>query len=250
MSQKDPKGFWNKRAKTFPRYSPDENSYEAGMLHMARDHGVIFKDKNILDVGCGCGMYTIRLALEGRRVTALDISEEMLAILKSDAEKMRLTNLEYVNSGWLDFQENQSYDLLFCSMTPALGDEAGKEKALSYGGATVVYVGWNGGMHSSVMAGLYDHYQVTPNAFNFSPEMRRWLSDHGLKYQALPKEGQWRVPFVKQELADQCFNMLANYGVEPDPAYIGDHLKKFKQADGSYLEVTDYKVEMLIWQND
>ena len=70
--QKNQKDFWNKRAKTFPRYSPDEDSYEAGMLQMARENGVVFKDKTILDVGCGCGMYTIRLAMEGRQVTALD----------------------------------------------------------------------------------------------------------------------------------------------------------------------------------
>lgn len=250
MTTQESKEFWNKRAKTFPRYSPDENSYEAGLLQLARDHGALFRDKNILDVGCGCGMYTIRLALEGRSVTALDLSDEMLSILAADARKMGLDNIEYVNSGWLEYSGGRAYDLIFCSMTPALHSEEGKAKVASFPGAQVVYIGWNGGPLSTVMAGLYEHYRVDPPAFDHAPEMRHWLSARGLEYIALPREGQWRVSFTKDEMAEQCRNHLSRYNLEPEPAFLGQYLEKFRQADGSYLEVTDYHVEMLIWRND
>lgn len=250
MPPKNPKSFWNRQAKTFPRYSPDEDSYEAGMLQTARENGVVFKDKSILDVGCGSGMYTIRLAREGRQVTALDISDEMLAILKADVEKLRIGNIEYVNSPWLDFQDDRCHEVIFCSMTPALTDDEGKEKVVSYSGAQVVYMGWKGGMHSAVMAGLYEYYQVTPDVMSSSPAMIRWLTGKGLKFRSLPKKGQWQVSFAKEDLANHCLDMLIKHDVEPDPAFIGEHLKKFRRDDGSYLEITDYSVEMLIWQND
>lgn len=249
MSQKDPKGFWNKRAKTFPRYSPDENGYEVCMLNLAKKHGAVFKEKRILDVGCGSGMYTIRLAMEAEKVAALDIAKEMLEVLKNDAEALGLSNVEYINSDWLGFKGGENYDLIFCSMTPALGNDEGREKVASYSGATVVYMGWNGGMNSSVMSGLYEHYRVTPQVFNNVPDMRQWLDGRGIKYEFLPVEGQWRVPFAKDDLADKCVNMLENFDVEADGKHIDEYLEQFRQDDGFYLEITDYKVAMIIWQN-
>lgn len=249
MSQNDPKGFWNKRARTFPRYSADENSYEAGILKLAREHGVVFRNKKILDVGCGSGMYTVRLALEAEKVIALDISDEMLAVLRADAEALGLRNITYVHSNWLDYHDEEKPEQIFCSMTPALTTDEGKEKVAAASGAEVVFIGWNGGMHSSVMAGLYEHYQITPDVLNTSPPMKQWLDSQGLQYQALPVEGQWRVPFTKDDLAWACLNTLDNYGRAVDRAHLDDYLERFRQADGSYLEITDYKIEMLIWSN-
>ena len=56
------KGFWDRKARTFPRFSEGEDNYEAGILRRVREHGVDFRDATVLDVGCGSGMYTIRLA--------------------------------------------------------------------------------------------------------------------------------------------------------------------------------------------
>ena len=80
------KEFWDRKARTFPRFAEGEDTYEAGILNKVRSHGVDFNGSTVLDVGCGSGMYTIRLAREAARVTALDISDEMLNILRKDAE--------------------------------------------------------------------------------------------------------------------------------------------------------------------
>jgi hypothetical protein len=79
--------------------------------------------------------------------------------------------------------------------------------------------------------------------------MRRWLAGKGLKFESMPVEGQWRVPFAKQDMADNCMNILANFGADADPGHIAEYLERFRQDDGTYLEVTDYKMEMIIWQN-
>ncbi len=45
------------------------------------------KNKKILDLGCGTGRYSITLAKKGAIVTAIDFSEEMLAVAKKNAKK-------------------------------------------------------------------------------------------------------------------------------------------------------------------
>lgn len=49
----------------------------------------------ILEIGCGTGQYTTKLAEQGYQITAVDISEEMMAVARE-----KITNLGY-EAKWL-----------------------------------------------------------------------------------------------------------------------------------------------------
>lgn len=249
IAETNPKEFWNRRSKSFPRYTPGEDQFEAGVLRLIREEGLSYEGRSVLDVGCGCGMYTIRLAQEAARVTALDISDEMLSILKKDAETEGLSNLEYVNSNWLEFSTRERYDLVFCSMTPALRSEEGKLKVLRHARDWVVFIGSADLICSNVMAGLYEYYGLTPNIVNNGPEMRNWLGGRGVKYSYRPIRGEWVKLWSKPELAERCIISLKNYGIDPDPVLLGDYLEKYKVNDSHYQEKTPYDLELIIWRN-
>lgn len=85
------------------------------MLRLARENGVDFCGKTVLDVGCGSGMYTIRLAQQAAMVTALDISEEMLRILMQDAAAQGLANIRPVLSDWQHFAPAERFQIVFAS---------------------------------------------------------------------------------------------------------------------------------------
>lgn len=248
---RDQRAFWNKMARTFPRYSPAEDGYEVKMLGLAKEGGVAIKGARVMDVGCGAGLYAIRLAMEAERLTALDISEEMLGVLRRDAEALGIKNMDVVNADWLDYEPVQGYDVLWCSMTPALGSDAGKEKAIGCLGAAVAYIGWNGRMASSVMERLFERWKPEgPRAaFNNAPETRDWLDSRSIPYKAFPVEGTWRVPFTKEELLGKSLCALANFGAQADPEEVAEIIERHKGADGKYWEITDYKVELLTWRN-
>lgn len=230
-ARNDPRSFWDKRAKTFPRYSAGESCYEAGMLNLAREHGISFRHKRVLDIGSGSGMYTIRLALEAEWVTALDISGEMLGVLRADAEALGLFNIDYVRADWLSFQTDEKFDLIFCSMTPALSDDEGREKILTLKAGRVVYIGWLDSPHSDVMAGLYERYGVAPPVYNHAGQMHAWLQGKSMDYDSSPVSGRWRVSFDKSDLTCACRNTLNNYGADPDPDFLDQYLGPVNAKD-------------------
>lgn len=73
------------------------------------------KDSKILDIGCGTGNFSIRLAQAGAKVVAIDISDEMLSIAKQKAEDLNL-DIEFYNMDVynLKFSKN-TFDGVFSS---------------------------------------------------------------------------------------------------------------------------------------
>jgi len=248
MTPEGGKDFWNEKAKTFPRYEAGEDNYEAGILRTIREYGVDFRGRTVLDVGCGCGMYTIRLAMEASHVTAVDISEQMLEILRHDALENGLTNIRYVLSGWDAFEDDGRYDVVFCSMTPAIHDDATRRKLLRHARGWTVFMGFAGRMSSNVLNGLFAHYQVTPKVFNNGPEMRLWLEGEGISHISRLIEGQWVVPATREGMISSCTAMLMPYGVTPDPEYLKDYIEQFRTEPEKYVETTDYSIELLLWK--
>ena len=240
--------YWNSRAASFPRFETGDDNYEARMLRLARQNGVDFRNKSILDVGCGSGMYTIRLAQEATSVTAVDISDEMLRILMQDAANMGLANIFPVLSDWEHFDSDERFQIVFASMVPALNDDAAREKLLRYALEQVVYMGFAERKPSDVLSGLYVHYKVTPPRLADAQDMRAWLQGRRIQHTALPVSGTWVVPHTRDQLLGSCAATLRVRGAEPDMAQLAAHIESFRAPNGEYVERTDYSLEMLIWR--
>lgn len=242
------KEFWNKKARSFPRFEKGENNYEAGVLRSIREAGIKFHGKNILDVGAGSGMYTIRLAQMAQSVLAIDISSEMLEILKKDAQAQGLNNLEYVCADWLDFASEKKFDLIFASMTPALKDDEGRERLLNFSAKDFVFIGYRRNYASNILKGLLAHYKVSNKILNSTADMKEWLDQKDVYYQTIPVVGQWEVPWREEDLLKSCLTTLSGHEVEAEADYVLRHIKRFADEKGRYLELTPYEIEIIIWQ--
>ena len=78
------------------------NSFEKGKFLSLLPE---IKDKKILDVGAGTGRVSLPLALAGAQVTALDISEKILEVLKRKNKKIRI-NLFWRRKTIIKWQKN------------------------------------------------------------------------------------------------------------------------------------------------
>lgn len=77
----------------------------------------------VADFGCGPGLYTIRLARTGARVTGIDFSRRSTDYAQQAAEREGLS-VGYINQNYLEFETEQRFDLVlmimcdFCALGP------------------------------------------------------------------------------------------------------------------------------------
>lgn len=76
-----------------------------------------WKDKRVLEVGCGLGTATVSFALAGAEVTAVDMSTESLALARQNAETRgvadRVTFVEADAEELTKYVEPEPYDLVY-----------------------------------------------------------------------------------------------------------------------------------------
>ncbi|MFS0780841.1 class I SAM-dependent DNA methyltransferase [Bacillus sp. 1P06AnD] len=71
--------------------------------------------KAVLDVGCGTGEFSVRLAKEGFEVSGVDLSEDMLSIAREKAGEQKVTlNLYHQNMAQLETGETYDGIVIFC----------------------------------------------------------------------------------------------------------------------------------------
>lgn len=78
---------------------------------------------DILDLGCGPGLYTEKLGKAGHRVTGMDFSANSIRYAKASAIRKNLT-IDYIHQNYLTLAEENRYDLIlmiytdFCVLPP------------------------------------------------------------------------------------------------------------------------------------
>ena len=103
--------YWGKRAKTYRqafRAHADEDPF------FLRVRACVDPTATVLDVGSGPGRHTLALAPHVRRVVAVDPSPAMLGLLREDLAEQGLTNVDVVESEWLEAQVAPA-DVVICS---------------------------------------------------------------------------------------------------------------------------------------
>ena len=80
-------------------------------------------NSDIIDFGCGPGLYTNRFAKKEIKVTGVDFSKRSIDYAKQIASNSNL-GVDYIHKNYLDFETDKKYDLItmimcdFCALSP------------------------------------------------------------------------------------------------------------------------------------
>jgi SAM-dependent methyltransferase len=105
--------YWDKRAHSFARNSSGSD-YARKFLRYVK----VKPDWTVLDVGCAAGTLAIPLAERVKEVTAVDISDRMLTMLKEQCSKLGIMNIRSLRASWEDDWETVGigeYDVAIAS---------------------------------------------------------------------------------------------------------------------------------------
>ncbi|WP_028318623.1 class I SAM-dependent methyltransferase [Desulfobulbus elongatus] len=114
------KQHWNKRAPSFAQHAR-KSSYPADFIRLMTPR----PEWSVLDVGCGAGTLAIPLAGLVRRVTAIDLSDTMIALLRAQCEEQGIANVRADVLGWEDDWEQAGigeHDAAIASRSLAVDD--------------------------------------------------------------------------------------------------------------------------------
>jgi 2-polyprenyl-3-methyl-5-hydroxy-6-metoxy-1,4-benzoquinol methylase len=81
------------------------------------------KSKSICDFGCGPGLYAIRFAEKGSRVTGIDFSKRSIDYAKKISAEKGL-EIDYIQQDYFEFETKKKFDLItmimcdFCALSP------------------------------------------------------------------------------------------------------------------------------------
>jgi len=104
--------FWDRRARGFHRSTKDTMTSDPLYLWL-RD--IVTPQKSVLDVGAGTGRFTLALAPQAKRITAVEPNAAMLDFLRQDAADKGLKNISYVQTTWQEAPDDLQAEIVICS---------------------------------------------------------------------------------------------------------------------------------------
>lgn len=64
-------------------------------------------EKTVIDLACGTGALTLHSAEYFKKIYAVDVSQSMLKQAKAKAKENNISNIEFINSGFLSYRNNE-----------------------------------------------------------------------------------------------------------------------------------------------
>lgn len=129
---------------------------------------------DLLDLGCGPGLYAERFAQAGLNVTGVDFSQNSIDYARSSAEKEKLP-IDYRCQNYLDLEDSNSFDaavLIFGDFCPLNPEQ--RRKLLA-------------NVHRALRAnGVFILDVSTPNVHAFDPAVNHWYAAANGFWRAAP----------------------------------------------------------------
>ncbi|ARE79879.1 class I SAM-dependent methyltransferase [Campylobacter helveticus] len=233
--------LWDKKAKTYARFHQDLNEIQRQTFKEFEKLGLDFKDKSVIDIGCGTGVWTLHLAFLAKEILALDSAKAMLTILQEDALNLKLSNIKSVNLSfeeWKQKNANSHFDIAFLSMSPALQNEKDYEDFLNLA-KVKIYLGWADYRKSDFLDPIFKHFKTEFKGF-YKEDFESFLIKKNIAFHKAIFEEERFVQRTREEAIENVLWHLDMNGIKASK----DEIKSLVKDD--VAETIKSKIKLLI----
>lgn len=241
--------IWDKKAHHYARFSKEPSSFTMKILDKIASRGILFHNQNVLDIGCGTGVYTLHIAHVAKSVNALDISQEMLDILRQDAQNEHLLDkLTFTCKPWSDFWSEQPFDIIFSSMSPAFQSDNDFEKMNTLCSHYCVYLGWGGKRESKLQDEVFKAHGLNSKVPPGSEKIKAWLDKKNITYTKEYIEDEWVTNKPYQEAIDSMLWHLEINEVKANVPLVKKIVRSHCDANGTVNVHVKVGLELISWE--
>lgn len=236
--------LWDKKAKNYARYNKELNEIQKQSFEKLQKLDITFKDKKIIDIGCGTGVWTLHLAQNAKEITALDNANAMLEILKQDAKKLKLTNIKYANLSfeeWVQKNQNARFDIAFLSMSPALRNEKDYISFINLA-KVKIYLGWAEYRKSDFLDPIFKHFNTEFKGI-YKQDLESFLLEKNMSFDKIVLSEIRKVQRRHDEAIENALWHLDMNGVKATKSEVQSFVK------GDINETIESKIKLIIFQN-
>lgn len=245
--------FWEKKARFYPRPFEDRIFAQTkGILERLRSNGISFRGKKILDIGCGTGIYTLPLAREAEFVLGIDCSFEMLKILREEANRKGIKNVETLN---LFFEEldvckqglKEEFDIVMAMMTPAIKSREDLVKMEECGKSWFIYMGWVKDRSNPILDLVFSLHDIKVDGFLGALKICMILNALKRRFHFESFQIFWDFKGTLEDATEDLAQYVELYGKKPKRELIISVLKK-EEKDGFVEHRTFAEVGLILWK--
>ncbi|MDY3116705.1 MULTISPECIES: class I SAM-dependent methyltransferase [Campylobacter] len=212
---------------------------------MLKDFDVSFKDKTLVDIGCGTGIYSLYLAGICKMVLGVDGSTKMLEELNLKKTEFKINNLQTIKSDFKNFQTADKFDIAFLTMSPALQNEDDFNKFMDLGNLRI-YLNWEEPKNSSMLDPFYKIYKRNDKNKNTASNLQNFLIKNNISYKTeVLKEIRLANRSLNEAFENTIWHLEIN-GIKYDEDEIKNTLLKM-QKDGFIEDVIKSKMRVLVF---
>ncbi|MCK9256549.1 MAG: class I SAM-dependent methyltransferase [Sulfurospirillaceae bacterium] len=238
---------WDKKAANYSRYSSTLNPFMKKVFDFIKLNKISFKDKSVVDIGCGTGVYTIEIAKSAKEVLGIDFSLPMLEVMLEDAKSNDIHNIKTIHSRWDDAKIVKDFDIAFCSMSPAVKDNetflkmhnCAKEK---------IYLGWAGKRESSFLNPIFSKFNSFYKAPSGGLELLNWLKSRKISFNFKEiNEKRVSIYSLKDAIENASWHLGIN-NVEVKKDELEKMVKEAVNKKGEIENIVESKMVLICWK--
>ncbi|HNW44995.1 MAG TPA: class I SAM-dependent methyltransferase [Elusimicrobiales bacterium] len=242
--------FWNNRARNYPRPFEKETFAKTGrILRLLGGMGIDFKGRRVLDIGCGTGVYALRLAGQAEKTLGVDSSQEMLKLFRAERRRRGINNASCIQSTWAALPAARlagRFHIALASMTMAVKTRADIRK-MEAAAAACVYIGWAGVRRNALLEKVYAKHGVAYRAPQGAETILKLLGELGREPAVRFIRDSWIKKNTPAETMRDIEVGLKVNGAKMDREWVAALLQRMTRK-GRVRQVTSVRKALITWR--